>query len=53
MLHLLAIAHEAGVELSIDDFDAVSRRTPHLADTMPSGPYAKPPPTATIFTSAW
>jgi dihydroxy-acid dehydratase len=40
VLHLLAIAHEAGVELSIDDFDAVSRRTPHLADTMPSGPYA-------------
>ena len=40
VLHLPAIAHEAGVELSIDDFDAVSRRTPHLADTMPAGKYA-------------
>lgn len=40
VLHLLAIAREAGVELSIDDFDAVSRRTPHLVDTMPAGPYA-------------
>jgi dihydroxy-acid dehydratase len=40
VLHLPAIAHEAGVELSIDDFDAISRRTPHLADTMPAGKYA-------------
>jgi dihydroxy-acid dehydratase len=40
VLHLLAIAHEAGIELSIDDFDRISRRTPHLADTMPAGKYA-------------
>jgi dihydroxy-acid dehydratase len=39
-LHLPAIAHEAGVRLTIDDFDFVSRRTPVLADTMPSGKYA-------------
>ena len=37
VLHLLAIAREAGVELSIDDFDRVSRRTPLLADLKPSG----------------
>jgi dihydroxy-acid dehydratase len=30
VLHLLAIAHEAGVELTLDDFDRISRRTPHL-----------------------
>ncbi|MCC6420574.1 MAG: dihydroxy-acid dehydratase [Gemmataceae bacterium] len=40
VLHLPAIAHEAGVALSIDDFDAVSRRTPLLGDTMPAGKYA-------------
>ena len=40
VLHLPAIAHEAGVELSMDDFDVVSRRTPLLADMMPSGKYA-------------
>ena len=37
VLHLLAIAHEAGVELSIDDFDRVSSRTPLLADLKPGG----------------
>ena len=37
VLHLLAIAHEAGVPLSIDDFDAVSRRTPLLVDLKPGG----------------
>src|SRR5438067_575802 len=40
VLHLPAIAHEAGVELTLDDFDQVSRRTPHLASTKPSGKYA-------------
>jgi dihydroxy-acid dehydratase len=40
VLHLPAIAHEAGVQLTMDDFDAISRRTPLLADTMPSGKYA-------------
>ena len=37
VLHLLAIAREAGVELTIDDFDRISRRTPLLADLKPSG----------------
>jgi dihydroxy-acid dehydratase len=37
VLHLLAIAREAGVELEIDDFQTVSERTPFLADLKPSG----------------
>jgi dihydroxy-acid dehydratase len=37
VLHLLAIAREAGVELDIDDFDPISARTPLLADLKPSG----------------
>jgi dihydroxy-acid dehydratase len=37
VLHLLAVAREAGIELSIDDFDAISNRTPLLADLKPSG----------------
>jgi dihydroxy-acid dehydratase len=37
VLHLLAIAREAGVPLTIDDFTAVSRRTPHIADMRPGG----------------
>jgi dihydroxy-acid dehydratase len=39
VLHLLAIAHEAGVELTIDDFDTVSNRTPIIADLKPWGRY--------------
>jgi dihydroxy-acid dehydratase len=39
VLHLLAIANEARVELTIDDFDRVGRRVPHLADTKPHGRY--------------
>lgn len=39
VLHLLAIAYEAGVELTLDDFDAVSRRTPVIASVRPSGLY--------------
>jgi dihydroxy-acid dehydratase len=39
VLHLLAMAREAGVPLSIDDFDAISRRTPILADLRPGGTY--------------
>ncbi|HVS29729.1 MAG TPA: dihydroxy-acid dehydratase [Solirubrobacteraceae bacterium] len=39
VLHLLAVAREAGVELSIDDFDRISRRTPLLCDLKPSGNY--------------
>jgi dihydroxy-acid dehydratase len=37
VLHLLAIAREAGIELEIDDFQTVSERTPLLADLKPSG----------------
>ncbi|HQR68029.1 MAG TPA: dihydroxy-acid dehydratase [Thermoanaerobaculia bacterium] len=37
VLHLLAIAREAGVPLSLDDFDAISSRTPVLADLKPGG----------------
>ena len=37
VLHLLAIAREAGVPLEIDDFQPVSERTPLLADLKPSG----------------
>jgi len=37
VLHLLAIAREAGVSLEIDDFQTVSERTPLLADLKPSG----------------
>jgi dihydroxy-acid dehydratase len=39
VLHLLAIAREAGVELTLDDFDVVSRRTPVIASMRPSGMY--------------
>ena len=39
VLHLLALAREAGVPLTIDDFDAVSRRTPLIADLKPGGQY--------------
>jgi dihydroxy-acid dehydratase len=37
VLHLLAIAKEAGIPLSIDDFDRISSRTPILADLKPGG----------------
>ncbi|CAN5743911.1 MAG: dihydroxy-acid dehydratase [Thermoleophilaceae bacterium] len=37
VLHLLAVAHEAGVGLTIDDFDRVSARTPLIADLKPGG----------------
>ena len=39
VLHLLAIAREAGVELALDDFDRISSRTPLLADMKPWGRY--------------
>src|SRR5437764_8391562 len=39
VLHLLAIAHEARVELTLDDFARVGARTPVLADLRPSGRY--------------
>jgi len=42
VLHLLAIAREAGVELTIDDFDRISERTPLLCDLKPGGQYVAP-----------
>ncbi|MGM9660846.1 MAG: dihydroxy-acid dehydratase [Faecousia sp.] len=39
VLHLLAIAHEAGVELSLNDFDAISRNVPFVCNLQPSGKY--------------
>ncbi|MHB1582371.1 MAG: dihydroxy-acid dehydratase [Acidimicrobiales bacterium] len=39
VLHLLAIAHEARVDLELDDFNRVAARVPHLADTKPHGKY--------------
>ncbi|NWJ42477.1 MAG: dihydroxy-acid dehydratase [Geothrix sp.] len=42
VLHYLALAREAGVPLSIDDFDQVSARTPLLADLKPGGRFTAP-----------
>ena len=39
VLHLLALARETGVPLSIDDFDSISKRTPMIADLKPGGRY--------------
>ena len=39
VLHLLAIAHEAKVEITLDDFNRIGDRTPHLADVKPFGNY--------------
>ena len=39
VLHLMAIAHEAGVELTLADFDRISRRVPFLCNLQPSGKY--------------
>jgi dihydroxy-acid dehydratase len=39
VLHLLAIARESGVKLSIDDFDKINRKVPLLADLKPGGRY--------------
>jgi dihydroxy-acid dehydratase len=39
VLHLLAIAHEAQVKLTLDDFTRIGRRVPVLADVRPSGKY--------------
>ncbi|HEX6163261.1 MAG TPA: dihydroxy-acid dehydratase [Vicinamibacterales bacterium] len=39
VLHLLAIAHAAGVKLSIDDFTRIGKRAPVIADLKPSGKY--------------
>jgi dihydroxy-acid dehydratase len=39
VLHLLALAKEAGVNLSLDDFDRINAKTPIIADMKPSGTY--------------
>lgn len=39
VLHLIAIAHSVGIELTIDDFQSVSDRIPFIADLKPSGKY--------------
>ena len=39
VLHLLAIAREAGIKLSIDDFDKINRKVPLLADLKPGGKF--------------
>lgn len=42
VLHLLAIAHEADVELTLDDFTRIGDRVPHLADVKPFGRHVMP-----------
>jgi len=39
VLHLLAIANEADVPLSLDDFNRIAAKVPHIADTKPAGKY--------------
>jgi dihydroxy-acid dehydratase len=40
VLHLIALARETGIPLTIDDFDEISRRTPLFCDLMPGGKYS-------------
>jgi dihydroxy-acid dehydratase len=39
VLHLIAMAHSVGITLTLDDFQAVSDKTPFIADLKPSGKY--------------
>ena len=39
VLHLLALANEAGVELTLDDFNRIAAKVPHIADMKPGGKY--------------
>ena len=39
VLHLMAIAHEAGIKLDLKTFDRISRATPHITNLEPAGPY--------------
>src|SRR5690625_7958705 len=39
ILHLLSMANTIGVDLTIDDFNDIQKRVPHLADLKPSGKY--------------
>ena len=40
-LHLPAIAHEVGIELTLDDIDTIARRVPHIADMRPGGRFVQ------------
>src|SRR5207302_2654000 len=40
VLHLIAMAHEVGIDFTVDDIDRISRRTPLLCDLKPAGRYA-------------
>jgi dihydroxy-acid dehydratase len=42
VLHLLAVAREAGIELTLEDFEEISKRTPLLADLKPGGRFVAP-----------
>lgn len=37
VLHLMAVAHEAGIDLTLKDFDGISKRTPHITSLEPAG----------------
>lgn len=39
VLHLMAIAYQAGIDLSLSDFDRLSKDTPHISDLLPGGEY--------------
>ncbi len=39
VLHLLALANEAGVQLDLEDFNRIAAKVPHIADTKPGGKY--------------
>jgi dihydroxy-acid dehydratase len=39
VLHLMAIAHEAGIKLNLRDFDRIGKGTPHITSLEPAGPY--------------
>jgi len=39
VLHLMSIAREAGVDLTLDTFDRIGKRTPHITNLEPAGPY--------------
>ncbi|MBM3254838.1 MAG: dihydroxy-acid dehydratase [Candidatus Omnitrophica bacterium] len=39
VLHLMSIAHEAGIEISLKTFDNIGKKTPHITNLEPAGPY--------------
>jgi dihydroxy-acid dehydratase len=40
VLHVPAVAHEAGLQLSLEEFNKISRKTPHLCSLIPGGPHS-------------